>query len=75
MYMTNPKNKVYICGVNLRFERRVRRHSQSSFASRLGISQQKYSLIERGEYSPSVELFERILKEFGLSIEVIGGDA
>ena len=45
--------------------------NQQELGSRVGASRQTISLIERGDYSPSVTLALKIAKECGASVEDI----
>ena len=67
---TKKRNRCKPFGLDLRFERRKRRRTQGDVALRLGITQQKYSLIERGGVNLSVSLFQKILDEFGYVVSI-----
>ncbi len=45
--------------------------NQQALGKRVGASRQTISLIERGDYSPSVSLALKIAKVFGVSVEDI----
>lgn len=45
--------------------------NQQELGSRVGASRQTISLIERGDYSPSITLALKIAKVFGTSVEEI----
>lgn len=45
--------------------------NQQELGGRVGASRQTISLIERGDYSPSVTLAIKIAREFGVNVEDI----
>ncbi len=45
--------------------------NQQELGFRVGVSRQTISLIERGDYSPSVTLAIKIAKEFGVTVEEV----
>ena len=45
--------------------------NQQELGVRVGVSRQTISLIERGDYSPSVTLAIKIAREFGVNVEDI----
>ena len=45
--------------------------NQAEMGKRIGVSRQTISLIERGDYSPSVSLALKIAKECGVTVEEI----
>ncbi|GAA4063701.1 helix-turn-helix transcriptional regulator [Amphibacillus indicireducens] len=45
--------------------------NQAEMGKRVGVSRQTISLIERGDYSPSVTLALKIAKECGVTVEEI----
>jgi len=45
--------------------------NQAEMGKRVGVSRQTISLIERGDYSPSVTLALKLAKECGVSVEDI----
>ena len=45
--------------------------NQAEMGKRVGVSRQTISLIERGDYSPSVSLALKIAKECGVTVEEI----
>lgn len=45
--------------------------NQAEMGKRVGVSRQTISLIERGDYSPSVSLALKIAKECGVTVEKI----
>ena len=53
------------------FLRKQAGYSQTSFGKRIGVSRQAVSLIERGDYNPSVSLALRISQALGEPVESI----
>ena len=51
--------------------RKQRMIRQEEFAKAMGVSRQTISLIERGDYSPSVSLALKLAKIFEVSVEDI----
>jgi transcriptional regulator with XRE-family HTH domain len=61
-------------GENLRTARRRTGLSQKQLAVAVGVSQAMVSQLERGEKSPSLDLFERIAYALGVSASYLLGD-
>jgi putative transcriptional regulator len=55
----------------LKVLRAKRDWTQADLAARLGVSRQTVNVIEKGHYSPSLELAFRIAWLFGLTVEEI----
>jgi putative transcriptional regulator len=55
----------------LKVLRAERDWTQADLAARLGVSRQTVNVIEKGHYSPSLDLAFRIAQLFGLTVEEI----
>jgi putative transcriptional regulator len=55
----------------LKVLRAERDWTQADLAARLGVSRQTVNVIEKGHYSPSLELAFRMARLFGLTVEEI----
>lgn len=61
-------------GSNLRAARRRAELSQKQLAAAVGVSQAMISQLERGEKRPSLDLFEKIAAELGVSASYLLGE-
>jgi putative transcriptional regulator len=64
--------------VHLKWHRTLRRMSQQELAERAGVTRQTINAVERGRFSPSIELALRLARLLGVPVEALfelGGSA
>ncbi|HST34926.1 MAG TPA: helix-turn-helix transcriptional regulator [Solirubrobacteraceae bacterium] len=65
--MAGEKSAVNVAlGAAMRSARRERGHTQEGFAALAGVSSRYYGAVERGEFSPSVNVVAKVAAALGM---------
>lgn len=69
--MDDSKIDIKNLGSLLKFKRKELNLTQADVAKRIGVSEQHYSRIERGKYTPSLQTFFKLVKVLGINLSIV----
>lgn len=69
------KPRLVILGINLRYERRIRKLTGADIAKTIGVSPQTYSGYGTGRHEPTIETLVKLANLYDVTIDYLVGRA